>query len=423
MQPGGPDHRDLHHRDVEHRHLRGALEFSARFADEGRRQRPPIPSPPAFRSVLGRSRVPTGALGKLRRAVDGDHEFRALVARAATPDLVDPIGLLWLTRPDGWEQQLVELVDAAERAEHEHEVEAELHRERKRREAAEVRATRERTRAVGLETTVEALGTEVDELRAEVDELSEERSELRAELIEARNDARHADDRAAAAAAKLRELEAARHDAASRADQAEDTRDQVLAARVETEVELGRVVEAAVAARDLAARLTVLATEVGASGALDDDITVTTRRPLSLPGGLVGDSEAAAMHLLRSGATVLVDGYNVAMLGWPDRALADQRRALLDLAEDLARRTGADLAVMFDGGEVVGATAEGRRVVRVVFSPADVTADDVIRAEVARLPVERAVVIITNDVEIVRDVRAAGANTISSDQFLAVARR
>lgn len=418
MEPGGPDHPDVHHR-----HLRGALEFAARFADEGRRQRPPIPSPPAFRSVLGRSRVPTGALGKLRRAVEGDHEFRALVARAATPDLVDPIGLLWLTRPDGWEQQLAELVDAAERAEHEVEVEAELHRERKRREAAEVRATRERTRAVGLETTVEALGTQVDELRAEVDDLAEERRRLRAELIDARNDARHADDRAAAVAAKLQALEAARDDAASRAEHAEDTRDQVLAARVESEVELGRVAEAAVAARDLAARLSALATEVGVSGVLAADPTATTRRPLSLPGGVAGDSEAAALYLLRSGATILVDGYNVAMLGWPDLGLADQRRALLDVAEDLARRAGADLAVVFDGGEVVGAAAEGRRVVRVVFSPADVTADDVIRAEVARLPVERPVVVVTNDAEIVRDVRGAGANTVSSDQFLAVARR
>ena len=51
-----------------------------------------------------------------------------------------------------------------------------------------------------------------------------------------------------------------------------------------------------------------------------------------------------------------------------------------------------------------------------------VFADDVIRDEVRRLPATRQVVVVTNDQQIVRDVRAMGANTVTSDQLLALMR-
>ena len=57
-----------------------------------------------------------------------------------------------------------------------------------------------------------------------------------------------------------------------------------------------------------------------------------------------------------------------------------------------------------------------------MYSPADVIADDVIRDEVLRLPPRRQVVVVTNDREIVKDVKAKGANTMSSDQLLALLR-
>ena len=95
---------------------------------------------------------------------------------------------------------------------------------------------------------------------------------------------------------------------------------------------------------------------------------------------------------------------------------------LLDAIENLARRFGSDITVIFDGADVVGAAAEGRRIVRVMYSPAGVIADDVIRDEVRRLPVTRAVVVVTNDQAIVRDIRAMGANTMTSDQLIALIR-
>ncbi len=87
---------------------------------------------------------------------------------------------------------------------------------------------------------------------------------------------------------------------------------------------------------------------------------------------------------------MLVDGYNVAKQAWPSLDLAGQRVVLLDAIENLVRRFGSDITVVFDGADVVGASADGRRIVRVVFSPDGVLADDVIRDEVRRLPADPA---------------------------------
>ncbi|MFZ1488847.1 MAG: NYN domain-containing protein, partial [Ilumatobacteraceae bacterium] len=120
---------------------------------------------------------------------------------------------------------------------------------------------------------------------------------------------------------------------------------------------------------------------------------------------------------------VVVDGYNVAKLGWPALDLAAQREQCILAGEELARRYGCRVLVVFDGQTVAGAAASGRRLVRIVYSPAGVIADDVIRDEVAALPSSRPVVVATNDAELAESVRRYGANRITSQQLLAVACR
>ena len=139
-----------------------------------------------------------------------------------------------------------------------------------------------------------------------------------------------------------------------------------------------------------------------------------------LPGGVIASSAEAAEFLARSDAQFLIDGYNVAKLGWPNRPLDRQRHALLDAVENLCRRFGTDCTVVFDGAEIIGAHASRRRLARVVYSPAGIIADDVIRDETRRLPTSRAVVVVTNDAEIVRDVRADGANVVPSNALIAI---
>jgi predicted RNA-binding protein with PIN domain len=115
--------------------------------------------------------------------------------------------------------------------------------------------------------------------------------------------------------------------------------------------------------------------------------------------------------------------YNVAKLGWPDAVLADQRERLLDVLDDLATRYSTTGEVVFDGADVGPVRSARRRRVAVRFSPPQVLADDVIRELVASYPHTDPIVVVTNDQAVAHDVRAAGANVVSSDGLLAVARR
>ena len=148
------------------------------------------------------------------------------------------------------------------------------------------------------------------------------------------------------------------------------------------------------------------------------------RRALRIPRGMhVGTAEADAWLLTEAEAAVVVDGYNVAKLGWPDAVLADQRERLLDVLDDLATRYSTTVEVVFDGADVGPVRSARRRRVAVRFSPPQVLADDVIRELVASYPPTDPIVVVTNDRAVAHDVRAAGANVVSSDGLLAVARR
>jgi predicted RNA-binding protein with PIN domain len=406
---------------IEHRHLRSAIEYAVLMGDEITKRRAAVPVPRELRAVAGKVRIPTGSLGRLRRAIDGDEAFRTAIAAGALPELVDPIGILWLQRPEGWESQVEQLVAEQADAAADAELRTSLRREEKRRRAAEQVAVRLRTDIAEREASIDALRAELDGLRADVVKAEDEVAELRAELVDLRIEARHARDREAAAAARL---DAALSAPSVRSD---DVDHRVAEVGVEANgvemsgiavngVDPGAVAELARATRELAGRLEALLP----SETPPPSPRAEARRPLRLPGGVIASSAEAAEFLLRSDAVVLVDGYNVAKLAWPSRTLEAQRTQLLDALENLARRFGSDLTVVFDGASVVGAHTSRRRLVRVVWSSEGVIADDVIRDEVRRLPSARAVVVVTNDAEIVTDVKALGANVVPSNALLAV---
>ncbi len=402
---------------LETRHLRSALEFAVTMAREGQKIKPPLRYPAGLKQFLKQPRLTAVSLPAVRRAVEGDETFRVRLGAGALPELVDPIGRLWLTRPDGWEGEALHRAAEADAAAEAADLTAELKRSEKRREAAEQAVARQRAEIVVLQERVAERDVVLDGLRSDVVKLTERLDELRVELVDTRNEARHARDREAAAAAKLAAALAASEAAATAQGRAESIRDDVLADRAAVAADRSELARLAASAEALAEQLGVLANPP-ASGRLSP----VRRKALPLPGGVLGSSDAASEYLLRSGASVLVDGYNVAMLAWPDLDLAGQRVVLLDATENLARRYGCDITVVFDGASVVGGAADRRRIVRVVFSPDDVIADDVIRDEVRRLPASRAVVVVTNDQQIVRDVRGMGANTLASEQLVALMR-
>ena len=143
---------------LEHRYLRSAIEFAVAIAEEGQRRRPPIAYPAALKPYFRQPRIPGGALGPLRRAIEADPDFRRRIAVGALPELVDPIGIEWLRREEGWEGRIAELVAAADDAAARSTDTSALRRAERRREAAEQAAIRTRAELVQLAARVEELG-------------------------------------------------------------------------------------------------------------------------------------------------------------------------------------------------------------------------------------------------------------------------
>jgi predicted RNA-binding protein with PIN domain len=149
------------------------------------------------------------------------------------------------------------------------------------------------------------------------------------------------------------------------------------------------------------------------------------RSPLAVPGGRgADDPETLAAWMGTQGVLVLVDGYNVTKhpTGFPDRGLEDQRTLLLDLCRRLARRFGAEVTVVFDGGTVGPIpTRLPLGPVEVVFTDAGRSADDEIVARTNAAPPERPVVVVTSDNELRARVTALGATVSRSPALLGLA--
>jgi predicted RNA-binding protein with PIN domain len=127
--------------------------------------------------------------------------------------------------------------------------------------------------------------------------------------------------------------------------------------------------------------------------------------------------------VLRSTRVVLVvDGYNVSMLGWGDADLVDQRERLSAALERLHTRTRCDVTLVFDGAEVGGVRTPRRPGVRVVFSAAGEEADRVVVREVAVLSKQVPVVVVSSDAEVRADAEREGALVVSSATLLSVLR-
>ena len=407
---------------LEHRHLRSAIEFAVLMAAEGNKRKPGFTFPVELKKFFNSNRLPNSALGPLRRSIENDPVFRTRLAAGALPELVDEIGRLWLQRPDGWETTTDRLAAEANAAAAAESTGSQLKSAERRRVAAEQAAVRTRLELAQRNDVVEMQATEIDTLCAELAKAEETVEEMRIELIDVRMDVRHARDREAAAKTKAAAIDdqlAEALDQLARYAAADESSD--VSPQPELADQRADIAAAAGAARRLVEQLeSLLPADIPAVDDIDRTLRPARRAPLALPGGVIASSAEAAEFLARSDAEFLIDGYNVAKLGWPNRPLERQRAALLDAVENLSRRFGTDCTVVFDGADVVGAHTSRRRLARVVYSPAGIIADDVIRDETRRLPTSRPVVVVTNDAEIVRDVRADGANVVPSNALIAI---
>jgi predicted RNA-binding protein with PIN domain len=399
--------------DVPDEALRSALEFAVDFAAAGAKLRPPLSFPTELKRFLRFHKLPPAALAQVRAAVDADEEFRKRLATVATTELIDEVGVLWLSRPDDWEQAIADLLPRKIVDD-----EAALRREERRRLAAQEAAARSGAELLGVTA-------ELERERAAKSALTAEHDRLRGELGDVR--------------ARLREAQRAEHATAQTLAKAEAELAELRRIAIEPILTLPPMVDAAAArsliddavsaSSDIVRMLNEALAELApVNDASADPVRLrqsrVRRKPTRLPGGvLTGSVEAAEFYLRIKGAHVLVDGYNVAKLGWPTLDLEQQREQSVMAAENLAKRWNMAMTIVFDGASVEGAHSSTRRRVRITFSQAGMSADDLLRAEVAASDVAKPVVVVTNDRAIITDVAAAGANTVSSDDFLILLRR
>jgi predicted RNA-binding protein with PIN domain len=442
--------------------LRPALAAAVTVARAGDLADPPVPVPSVLRPVLGFARLNGRALAAARRALEGDDEFRSRVADSVDEPAVGRAAWLWLTRPEGWEEEFesgrVEAATAAEEAGASREV-ARLRRALTRAEEVASRNESARRNAeADAASAREAVAAERSVRRdaegraaafaSEVERLTGERAAAVRSLkdLEATHAAARAEVRSATVARADLEAEIARLTA--EVDRLKGVTGASTGA--ESPALAGPAVAAAVARAAEAAQALSAALAQAATG-LDPPVAADSepeeppghwrpgsgsspspssrrvrrrssgRRPRPLPPAVLDDSPQAAAHLVRlPGAVVLVDGYNASMAAWPDRPIDEQRRRLVDALDELHARTGADPVVVFDG--VAASRPQGAtvgRAVRVLFTDAGVEADDVVMGLVDEFPVDRPVVVASSDGRVRSGAEARGANVVSSPQLLA----
>ncbi|HEU4396624.1 MAG TPA: NYN domain-containing protein [Actinomycetota bacterium] len=316
--------------------------------------------------------------------------------------------------------------------------------------AAEAAATSQaEAETAAVRSALAGAETELDAARARADAEAAGTRAAREELRAARDELRRAERerRSLAERAGGLERELARSEAALRTARSEAAAEQRrLGGRVaELQARLAEAQRKYRALRRSAGHVDPMVAE--AVGALERDLGVLRRaaglagegepsaaapgrrqerrEPLPVPGGRgADDPETLAAWMAADGVLVLVDGYNVTKhpLGFPERGLEDQRTLLLDLCRRLARRFGAAVTVVFDGGTVEPIpTRLPLGPVEVVFTDAGRTADDEIVARANATPPERPVVVVSSDNELRERVGALGASVTRSPALLGLA--
>lgn len=400
------------------RELRKALKFALGMAHLAPREGgPEVPS--GLRTFLLAHRdIRDADLARVRGLLEAAETFRSWVGSRSSVQIAGEVGHLWLSRPEGWEQAVAALAAGDPALSADARSTEGAGAERRRREAAESKLAQLRTEVEAMRATLAAQTAEMASLRDRL--AAEEKRSIAAETLAAersstaRRGSGERDKAVARAEAAEQELAVLR----SRLADTEAARDALLADAASSWAESAEVhrVRSLLAEAHGVLEALVAVPAAGKHGA--------RRAPQAIPGSAYGDDLATLQHLLKvPGIHVVVDGYNVAKLGWPALALVQQRDRCIDATEAMASRWGTRVHVVFDGSTVPGASTTARRLVRVSYSPEGVTADDVIRQEVAALDASVPVVVITNDKAIVRDVKAMGANTVPSDAAVALARR
>ncbi|MFE2168312.1 NYN domain-containing protein [Streptomyces sp. NPDC059447] len=364
-----------------------------------------------------------GRVAEKVREAQGD--LASALESGAPPAAADPLDVAaaaYLLRPAGWVKLVAAAGEEAQRADAERvgeETRREL--ERLREELAHVR---------------ELQRTGGEEVRAELEAARKEAESLQRKLRSALSDVK----RGEAALRKVNaEIDGIRGEAAAQvaAAESESRRLKSRLTEVETALETSRrATREGRSVEDMRLRL-LLDTVLDAAAGLRRELAlppVNTRpadtvdavepgrmSPKDIAARALSETDPALLDQLLAlpQAHLVVDGYNVTKTGYPTMPLEKQRLRLLGGLSMLAAQTGAEMTCVFDGAELAAPVLLAPpRGVRVLFSKAGVTADELIRQLVRAEPPGRPVVVVSTDREVADGVAKAGARPVTSALLL-----
>ena len=390
------------------------LRLALNVAKKGQRAKPPIPAPTKVAPILKFKKISTKAKEALYETLDDDEAFRARVAESATEAKVGRIGMMFLERPDGWQNFVDTMVEAAEEpivestsqiARLEDAVTtAEGSRDAARSDLAEAD---ERLRARDEE--IERLRGELETAQSELAKLRKTNDELSAQRQRAVGELKHTEEvmvRHVTERKRLETLVATMTAAQLSTNQVGGavTNDEVRSSIDAMETTLGELREQMDSLR---------------GSATPEAVPVERRVPLPVPHGLFDTSVEYAEYLFEiPGMTVLIDGYNVTKEADPNKDLDLQREWLLNGLAALAARGDVAFEVVFDGADVAVPNAAGRNGVRCRFTTADIEADDEIIAMVAAMDRTKPVTVVSSDKRVRTGATLGGANVLHSRQLI-----
>ncbi|MGW8887670.1 NYN domain-containing protein [Streptomyces sp. NPDC055749] len=372
-----------------------------------------LESEPVFRRRIG------------ERLTQAQPELAATLGAGAPPAAADPVDVAaaaYVLRPVGW----VKLVEAA--GEEVQRADAERADEETRRELERLREELAQARS--------HTKSETERLRAELDAARKEAESLQRKLRSALSEVKRSE---AALRRGGAEADTVRSEAAVQISAAESESRRLKARLGEAEASVEASRRAAREGRsveDMRLRL-LLDTVLDAAQGLRRELALppSSIRPAdsveAVEPGRMSPKDIAARALSETDpalldqllalpqAHLIVDGYNVTKTGYPQMPLEKQRLRLLGGLSVLAAQTGAEMTCVFDGAELAAPVLLAPpRGVRVLFSKAGVTADELIRQLARAEPPGRPVVVVSTDREVADGVAKAGARPVASALLL-----
>ncbi|MDX6353102.1 MAG: hypothetical protein QOF98_5 [Streptomyces sp.] len=379
----------------------------------------------------------------LAAALESDAAFRVKVAgrlREAQPELTealdggtpppaaDPLDVAaaaYLLRPVGWAKLVATAGEEALRADAERADEETLR---------EIARLREEIDSLHTQARADAAGA-----RAELDTVRKESDALHRKLRAAHSDVKRAEAAHRKLLSELAEIRTAAAQDRTAAD-AEARRLRTRLAESEAAAEAGRrSVREGRSVGDVRLRL-LLDTVLDAAAGLRRELALPPRDTIGVRPADTVDAVAPGQFSARDIATralsetdpqlldqllalpqahLVVDGYNVTKTGYPSMPLEKQRLRLLGGLAALAAQSGAEVTCVFDGADLdMPVLLAPPRGVRVLFSKAGETADELIRRLVRAEPPGRQIVVVSADREVADGVAKAGARPVASTLLL-----